>query len=127
MLRLLLKMLLLPPGLLKSHAQGYADLVSEVGARYVCTLKHRWALYALSAMSLMLGLMFAGLALLLWGALPLHNAPHAWILLALPSFFLLLSGLSGWWAQRLYLQPLLQDIQAQWRLDLQAIRQAHPA
>ena len=57
MVRLLLKMLLLPPDVLKSHAQGYVDLASEVGARYVCTLKNRWVMYALSFLTLMLALM----------------------------------------------------------------------
>ena len=127
MVRLLLKMLLLPPDVLKSHAQGYVDLASEVGARYVCTLKNRWVMYALSFLTLMLALIFGGMALLLWSALPLVDAPYGWVLLALPSACLLLSGLCWWWARSLRLQPLLQDIQAQIALDLQAIRQLHSA
>jgi hypothetical protein len=127
MVRLLLKMLLLPPDLLKSHAQGYVDLASEVGARYLCTLKNRWVMYALSFLTLMLALIFGGMALLLWSALPLVDAPYGWVLLALPSACLLLSGLCWWWARSLRLQPLLQDIQAQIALDLQAIRQVHSA
>ena len=127
MVRLLLKMLLLPPDVLKSHAQGYVDLASEVGARYVCTLKNRWVMYALSFLTLMLALIFGGVALLLWSALPLHDAPYAWVLLALPIACLSLSGLCWWWARSLRLQPLLQDIQAQIALDLQAIRQVHSA
>ncbi len=125
MVRLLLKMLLLPPDLLKSHAQGYVDLASEVGARYLCALKNRWVMYALSVLTLMLALIFGGIALLLWSALPLVDAPYAWVLLALPSACLLLSGLCWWWARNQRLQPLLQDIQAQIALDLQAIRQVH--
>ncbi len=75
MMRLLLKNLLLPPHLLKSHAQGYVDLASEVGARYLCTLKNRWVMYALSVLTLLLALIFGGVALLLWSAFPLHDAP----------------------------------------------------
>lgn len=127
MLRLLLKMLLLPPDLLKSHAQGYVDLASEVGARYLCTLKNRWAMYALSVLTLLLALIFGGVALLLWGALPLHDAPHAWVLPALPAACLCLSALCWWGARTQRLQPLLQDIQAQIALDLQTLRQVHSA
>jgi len=127
MLRLLLKMLLLPPDLLKSHAQGYVDLASEVGARYLCTLKNRWAMYALSVLTLLLALIFGGVALLLWGALPLHDAPHAWVLPALPAACLCLSGLCWWGARTQHLQPLLQDIQTQIALDLQTLRQVHSA
>lgn len=127
MVRLLLKMLLLPPDLLKSHAQGYVDLASEVGARYLCTLKNRWVMYALSALTLSLALIFGGVALLLWGTLPLNEAPHPWVLLVLPAACLCLSGLCWWWARNQRLQPLLKDIQAQIALDLQTVRQVHAA
>jgi heme/copper-type cytochrome/quinol oxidase subunit 3 len=127
MLRLLLKMLLLPPDMLKSHAQGYVDLASEVGARYLCTLKNRWAMYALSVLTLLLALIFSGMALLLWGTLPLNDAPHPWVLPALPAACLCVSGLCWWWARNQRVQPLLKDIQAQIALDLQAVRQVHAA
>jgi hypothetical protein len=84
-------------------------------------------MYGLSALTLLLALMFGGVALLLWAALPLSDAPHAWVLIALPTFCLLVSGLCGWWARTHRLQPLLSDIQAQIALDLQAIRQVHSA
>jgi len=127
MMRLLLKMLLLPPDLLKSHAQGYVDLASEVGARYLCTLKNRWVMYALSVLNLLLALIFGGVALLLWSSFPLHDAPHAWVLLALPIACLCLGGLCWWGARAQRLQPLLQEVQAQIALDLQAIGQVHTA
>ena len=78
----LLKLLLLPPDLLKSHAQAYADLASELSVRYLCTLKNRWVMYGLSALALLLAVVFGGVALLLWSVLPLQNAPHPWVLLA---------------------------------------------
>jgi hypothetical protein len=127
MLRLLLKMLLLPPDLLRSHAQGYVDLASEVSARYLCTLKNRWVMYGLSVLALLLALIFGGVALLLWSAFPLHDAPHAWVLLALPIACLCLGGLCWWGARAQRLQPLLQEVQAQIALDLQAIGQVHTA
>jgi hypothetical protein len=61
----LLKLLLLPPELLKSHAQAYADLANELTARYLCTLKNRWVMYGLSALALLLALIFGGVALML--------------------------------------------------------------
>ena len=125
MLRLLLKILLLPPDLLKSHAQGYVDLASEVGAHYLRTLKNRWVMYALSVVTLLLALIFGGVALMLWSTLPLQDAPHAWVLRALTVAGLFLSGMCWWWARTQRLQPLLQEIQTQIALDLQAIRQVH--
>lgn len=117
--------MLLPPDLLKSHAQGYVDLVSEVGARYLCTLKNRWVMHALSVLTSLLALIFGGVALMLWGTLPLQDAPHVWVLLALPVTCFFLSGLCWWQARSQRLQPLLQEIQTQIALDLRAIRQVH--
>jgi hypothetical protein len=127
MMRLLLKILLLPPDLLKSHAQGYVDLVSEGGARHLCTLKNHLVMYVLSVLALLLALIFGGVALLLWSAFPLHDAPHAWVLVALPGLSLLVSGLCWRWVSTRRWPPLLSDIQTQIKLDLQAIRQVHSA
>lgn len=123
----LLKLLLLPPELLKSHAKAYADLANELTARYLCTLKNRWVMYGLSALALLLALIFGGIALMLWCALPLQNATHAWVLLALPVSSLVISVVCWWWARSLHLQPILREIQTQIQLDLQALQQVHTA
>lgn len=127
MFKLLLKMLLLSPDLLQSHAQGYADLASEVGARYLCRLKNRWVMYGLAALALWLAFVFGGVALLLWSAFPLHDAPHAWVLWALPASFMLISTLLWWSARRVCLPPVIGALQTQIQLDILAIHQAHPA
>lgn len=123
----LLKLLLLPPQLLQSHAQAYADLASELTARYLCTLKNRWVMYGLSALAMLLALIFGGVALMLWSALPLQNAAHAWLLVALPVSSLVVSLLCWWRARSLHLQPILREIQTQIQLDLQALQPAHAA
>ena len=123
----LLKLLLLPPELLKSHAQAYADLANELTARYLCTLKNRWVMYGLSAVALLLALVFGGVALMLWSVLPLQNATHVWVLTALPVSSLFISVFFWWWARSLHQQPILREIQTQIQLDLQALQQAHTA
>lgn len=117
-MRRLLKMVLLPPNLLLSHAQGYVDLSAEVVSRYLCALKNRCLLWGLSVLALLLALVLGGLALMLWSAMPLHEAPHPWVLLALPGCCLILSAWCGWRAHRLPLPPFLQDLKAQMALDL---------
>lgn len=119
----LLKLLLLPPDLLKSHAQAYADLASELSARYLRTLKNRWVMYGLSALALLLAVVFGGVALLLWSVLPLQDAPHPWVLFALPASTLVISGICWWRAHSLHLQPILSEIRTQIQLDIQAIQQ----
>jgi hypothetical protein len=124
MLKLLLKMMLLPPELIKSHAQGYVDLASEVGSRYLCTLKNRWVMFALSALTMVLALIFGGVALMLWSTASQLDASQAAVLWGLPSTFLVISVLLGWRAKSLRLPSLLQDIQSQLQLDLDVIRTA---
>ncbi|PIT80230.1 hypothetical protein [Limnohabitans sp. 15K] len=121
---LLLKLLLLPPELLRSHAQGYADLAREVGASYLCTLKNRCLLYVLSALTCFLGLILGGVALLLFSAFPLQDAPYVWMLPALPLGLFFLSALCWWWARSLRLEPIFSNFQAQIQLDMLAIQQA---
>lgn len=120
----LLKLLLLPPDLLRSHAQGYADLAKEVGASYLCTLKNRCLLFAISALTGSLALMLGGVGVLLWGAFPLHDAPHLWMLPALPAGLLGVSVLCWMWARSLRQEPLWKNFQAQIQLDILAIQQA---
>jgi hypothetical protein len=120
----LLKLLLLPPDLLRSHAQGYADLAKEVGASYLCTLKNRCLMFALSALTGSLALMLGGVGVLLWSAFPLQDAPHLWMLPALPSGLLLVSVLCWVRARSLRQEPLWKNFQAQIQLDILAIQQA---
>ena len=120
---LLLKLLLLPPDLLRSHAQGYADLAREVGASYLCTLKNRCLLYVFSALTCLLGLILGGAALMLWSAFPLLDAPHLWLLPALPLGLFLLSVFCWLWARSLRLEPLMKSFQTQIQLDILAIQQ----
>jgi hypothetical protein len=95
-----------------------------VGSRYLCTLKNRWVMFALSALTLMLALIFGGMALMLWSTATQLDASQAAVLWGLPSSFLVISALLGWRAKSLRLPSLLQDIQSQLQLDLEVIRTA---
>lgn len=124
MFKLLLKLLVLPPELLKVHAQGYADLVGQACREQLCMLQTRCMVYSISAVSLLLALVLGGVALMLWGTLPLVNAPHVWVLWALPLSLTLISGLCWLWARHLRTPPLLDNIKTQIQLDMLAVRQA---
>lgn len=124
MFKLLLKLLLLPTELLQVHAQAYADMASQAWAQHLCTLKNRWLLYALSALSLWLALALAGVALLLWSALPHIDPRHAWVLPTLPMGCLLVSALLWVWARRLCARPGLHELREQIRLDILMLQKA---
>jgi hypothetical protein len=124
MFKLLMKMALLPPALLKSHALGYVDLASDLGSRYLCTLKNKWVMYLVSVLSGILALIFGGVAWMLWSTLVMPSSAQPWVLWALPSACALISALCWWRARSLALPTLLQDIQSQLQLDLQMVQRA---
>jgi hypothetical protein len=122
-----LKLFLLPPDLLRVHAQAYADLVNALTARYLLNLKHRCLLYACSVLALWLGLIFGGVALMLWGTLPLKEAAFPWVLWVLPTGLMGISALCWWLARRVRLPTVWVDIQTQIELDAQTLKQASAA
>ncbi len=120
----LIKLLVLPPELLRGHAQAYADLLHQSWQQHLCTLKNRWLMYALAMVCLLLALVFGGTALLLWSALPVLREGFVWVLWVLPLALLVCSAVCAAWAQRLRSRPLLDELKEQIQLDLLAIRQA---
>jgi hypothetical protein len=83
MLRILFK-LLLRPELLVMHVQGYGELLREESSLLVRQVRKRLLLCAVGACSLLLGVVWAGVALLLWSALPSLDPHRAWVLWAFP-------------------------------------------
>ena len=107
MLKLLLKILVLQPELLHEHAQGYADLATRAWTHNLRTLKYRWTMYAISALTLFLSLILGGVALMLWCTLPTVEMRNTWI----------------WaYARNLRKTPLLDKIKEQVQLDILALR-----
>lgn len=88
----LLRLILSRPQLLADHAQAYADLATaEFGAASV-RWRRRALLNAVAVGSLVIALVLAGVALMLWSVLP-GTAPEAlWTLLAVPLVPLLVAA-----------------------------------
>jgi hypothetical protein len=120
----LLKLLLLPPELLKMHAHGYADLASEEWERQICAWKTRWLIYAMSVVSCVIGVFLTGVSLLLWLALPVLNERSAWGLALVPFSICLLSLASWLWAKNIKVAPAFGKLKAQIELDVLALRQS---
>ena len=124
MSRLLLKLLLLPPALLKMHAHGYADLASAEWERQRCIWKTRLLIGVMATVSAVLGLLLAGVSLLLWSALPVVDGRSSWVMWFLPSALGLLSLVCGVWARRIKMSPPFDKLKAQIALDILALRQS---
>lgn len=119
-----LKIFLLPPELLRSHAQGYADLASEELTQLACQLKNRLLLWLWGVFSLLLGLGLGGVAVLLWSALPELNPQRSWVLLALPLSLCLLGLTLARSASLQKMTPLFPKLRHQLLLDKLNLQQA---
>ncbi len=71
------------PQLLAEHAKAYGDLLLEEGRRTLSSLVLHVVLYAAAGILGGLGLVFGGVALLLYAAVP-GELRNGWLLLALP-------------------------------------------
>lgn len=127
MLVAFLKLIVLQPQLVLTHAHNYADLMTDRLQHTFSTWRLRVLLYALSAIFFVLGAMGGVVALLLWGALPVLNSQNAWVLVVLPIVLLSMSLFIYGRARRYKIESLFDDIQEQLHLDMLAISQSrHP-
>ena len=84
MIRMLFKLLACQPHSLFDHAQSCANVVFAELRRFGRSWKRRLGLYLVGGCSFMLGLIYTGVSVLLWGALPASGEPLAWTYWAVP-------------------------------------------
>lgn len=124
MSRLWLKIFLLPPDLLKRHAQGYTDLAAQELSQHLQDLGKRLFVGASGVVALLLGIALGGVALLLWSALPQLNAQWSWVLLALPLGLVLLGLALTWSARTWTVRPVFPKLRQQVQLDTLVLQQS---
>lgn len=122
MLNVLLKLIVTQPRLLVTHAENYANLITQVYRRSFMQWQHQLLLYALSLGFFVLGVACAAVSLLLFSALPVLNPQNAWMLVVLPAVLLATSALLFLMAKKSKIEPLMQDIREQLALDILSIR-----
>lgn len=92
----LLHLLRAQPQLLVEHAQAYADLAACELSRTAAMWKRRALLQAVALCSLLVGVILAGVALMLWSVVPAAQVHSPWALLATPLPPLVLALVCGW-------------------------------
>ncbi len=92
----LLKLLARRPDLLADHLDAYADLACAQVRATRRTLVTRALLAALAVLGALLALLLAGMALLLWAALPPDLLARPWMLLLIPAVPALLALGAAW-------------------------------
>jgi hypothetical protein len=98
MLHPLLRLALARPDLLADHASAYAELALDNARDVAAAWQLRLVGWVLLAVGVLLCVTFAGVALMLYGAVAAITQP--WLLWAVPSTPLLLALVGAWLARR---------------------------
>ncbi len=83
-MRTLLHLLSTQPQLLGEHAQAYAELVAREFGDVSTAWKRRAMLHAVALCCGGVAAILTGVALLLWGTLPMSQMQAPWVLFAVP-------------------------------------------
>ncbi|MDD2919495.1 hypothetical protein [Rhodoferax sp.] len=123
----LLELLLARPQLLADHALAYGELFTEELAQ-ARSAWQRWALWRAAALcGLLLATLLAGVALMLWAALPASGMPMPWLLLLTP-MLPLAAALSCWGvAQQRGSPQAFALMRGQMNADMAMLRAARPS
>ncbi len=84
MLHPLLHLIATKPQLLGEHMEAYAELVGVEVGKTTKLWKARAQLYAVALFLLIVGILFAGVALMLWALMPATEMNLPWLLPAVP-------------------------------------------
>ena len=84
MIHPLFRLIVSDPQLLADHVEAYSELVAEEVGAVTTQWKKRAALHVLSLACLFVGIVMAGVAVMLWAVIPIDNMNSPWALLAAP-------------------------------------------
>ncbi len=111
------------PGALVDHATAYADLASDELQRIGQGWSRRLAWLIAAGASALAALVLAGVALMLWAALPTPDAAHLWLLWVVPLVPAVLAVVAIVAARPSTHQPAFAELRGQLRQDLELVRE----
>lgn len=123
MIRPLLQLMASEPELLTEHLHAYAALLGDEVGTFQGQFKQRWALWVTLALMVTVTVIFAGVALMLWLAMP--GAP--WTLWLLPGIMALLCLATAFFIRRQKQTPGFLALRQQIAADLAMLHQVEAA
>ena len=123
MIRPLLQLMAFEPELLTEHLQSYAALLGDEVGTFQGQFKQRWTLWAILALLVTVTVIFAGVALMLWLAMP--GIP--WSVWLVPGGMALLCLLVFWRIQHRKHTPGFLVLRQQIAADLAMLHQVKAA
>jgi hypothetical protein len=123
MIHPLLKLIATEPQVLGDHVEAYAELVGEEVKKTSTAWATRLGLYAAALCLGGLGLVFAGVALMLWAALPQSGFQAPWVLIAVPVLTLAAGVICVLLAKRSPIENAFDNLKKQLSADMAMLRE----
>jgi len=119
-----LRLVLAEPQLLARHAQAYAELAAAEWTEAASSLRRRMRLQALGWCGLMLAMLLAGVAVLLWAVTPPAQVHAPWALWAVPLLPAALAFACLAAARRIGRAAAFTLLRRQWQADRAMLHEA---
>lgn len=123
MIHPLLKLIATEPEILGDHVEAYADLVGDEVRKTGSALVMRLVWYAGALGLSVVGLVFAGVAIMLWAALPESGYQAPWVLIAVPAVTLLAAAVCAILARRSRVESAFDNVKKQVSADMAMLRE----
>jgi hypothetical protein len=118
-----LKLVLTQPHLLAEHAQAYAELVAAELKKVSASMALRIGLFAGAGVLAFLGVVWGGIALMLWGSAPSDDGPAGWLLLVVPLLPIVIAVVLVFVARSKSVESGFDVIKDQVRADIDMVRE----
>ena len=123
MIHPLLRLIATEPEILGAHVEAYAELVGDEVKKTSSAWSLRISLY-LGALALGgVALVLAGVALMLWAALPPAGMQVPWLLVAVPAAVFVAAGVCVLMARRSAVENAFENVKKQLGADMAMLRE----
>jgi hypothetical protein len=119
----LLRLIATEPQILGDHVAAYAELVGDEVRKTGSALGRRVGLYAGAAVLFLVGLIFLGVALMLWAAVPTDDIHAPWLLIAVPLITLVGGGACLFATRKNPIESAFDNVKAQVNADMAMFRE----
>jgi len=123
MIHPLLRLIATEPHILGEHVEAYAELVGDEFRKTSSAWATRLGFYLAALCLTFLGLIFTGIALMLWAALPQTGLQAPWVLVAVPALPLLGALVCAIQARRCPIENAFDNVKNQFNADIAMLRE----
>jgi hypothetical protein len=123
MIHPLLRLIATEPQILGDHVEAYAELVGDEVKKTSSAWATRLGFYAAALCLLCVGLVFTGVALMLWASLPASSLQVPWLLVAVPAVTLVAALVCAITAKHSPIESAFDNVKKQLSADMAMLRE----